>query len=568
MKRLPVLIFILLSIVFLGITIPVFVLNPSLYTVYEQAFTPYHSDPNVLRVYSGEQASDVSARMQELLNTPEPIILNVKASNFEEAERELMEYKEKSQYFNRVIINLDLSNSTIGDFQRESRKNLAALERIINESAQFDQINRLEIQYRSEDDPALLYSITYQGEAVQNAIEKSAKEYIGREPRIIELGNQLELNTTNYKESGEILKDLLEIDQVHQETRDLNKPTLNISSLSLTVSPDSGHYGETLQVTGAYTFMLLPEVTLQVDGKDWKKVVPDQNGIFGSPLTIGLIDAGSHHIFATSNNRYSNTVSFSVVPINPNLSLTILPGTNWNEIDINGSLTADLQPVIHAPVSILVDGFEFANASTNENGYYSTILVLPPGNHTIQSSFDDPGFPLLPALSELYPITISSANRLLWTFLIGAGIIILSLFISMWYLQRTHVAIETISSEPAISAGVPVSEEGIMKLHDRDRVRSRYKELIEHNKWSEAANLLYRSLIERINVPQGMPTVSAMTPREFSIFLSKCVPETPIMSFIKRYEEIRYGGFPLSKQDTLLTDWMEIFSRFGEEINA
>jgi hypothetical protein len=568
MKRLPLFILVVLSIIFLIITIPIFVLNPSLYTIYQGAYTQYHSDPAVLGVYSHELSPDVSAFMQELLNAPEPIVLDLKVRDFEEAERALNEYKEKSKYFNQVVIHLDLTESAIGDFQQENRKNLVALEKIINDSAQFDQINRLEIQYRSEDNPALLYSITYQGKAVQNAIEKSAKDYIDREPKIIAIGNQLDLNTTDYQESGELLKDVLEADQAQQETRNQNQPVLNISSLSLAVAPDTGHYGDTIQVTGAYSFMLLPEVTLMLDSKDWKTVMPDQNGIFGSAFAIGTIHTGDHFLLATSNNRYSNIATFSVVSVDPNLTLTMFPGKQWGEVAINGSLVADVQPVINAPIVILVDEFERMTVETDENGYYNAMLSLPPGNHTIQSSFDDPAFPLNPAVSDIHSVTVSSPERFMVSVLLGTGIILFSFLISIWYLRRSSLPIESVFSEPPLLDTVPLHGRSTLEPDFRDDVLGQYQTLFEKKEWSEAAHLLYRSLIERIDVLHVLSGLVTMTPRELSSLLSKMLQGAPVRSFINRYEEIRYGGFPLSHQDPLLTEWLVIISRVGEEKNA
>jgi hypothetical protein len=568
MKRLPVLIFILLSIVFLGITIPVFVLNPSLYTVNIGSSTSYHTNPEVLWVYSGEKSDDVSALMQELLDAPEPIVLNLKVKDFEEAKRALNEYKEKSQYFNRVIVNLYLTNSTIGDLQRENRKNIADLEQIINNSVLFDQIQRLEIQYQSEDNPAMLYSIIYQGKGIQNALEKSTKAYLDREPSIIAIGNQLALNTTNYQESGELLQDVLTTDRAEQESRNLNQPPLNISSISLAVTPFTGHYGDTLQVTGAYSFMLLPEVTLLIDNNYWKSVVPDQHGIFSSPLMIETLQPGDHIIIANSTNRYSNIAAFNVVSIDPNLTLTATPRNYGNSVTIHGSLDANMQPVTDVPVMILVDEFEIMTVDTDEKGYYNAEVLLSPGNHTIQSSFDDPARPLNPTVSESLLITVSSPGRSLVSILAGTGIVLFSIFISTWYLRRSRRMFATETSEsPAAEMFTPAGET-IEKTKILEDILSRYKTLFKSKEWSEAARLLYSSMIKRIDFLQVIPEPETMTPREIFIPLSRLLHEAPLWSFITRYEEIRYGGFPLVEQDLLLSAWTEIISNISEDADA
>jgi hypothetical protein len=569
MKRLPLLFIIVLSVVFLTLVIPLFVFHPSLYSSEENdAFTSYHSNPAILGLYADERSADVSALMQELLSASQPIVLNIKVKDFEDAERLFREYKEKSQYFNQVVINLDLTESTIGDFQRENQKNLADLEWIINQSAQLDQVNRLEIQYRSGEDPALLYIMSYEGDAIQENLENGIKDYLNREPKILELGNQLDLDTTNYKESGEILKEIDKINQETQETRDLNRPVLNLSALSISVSPNSGYYGDTLQVVGAYPFTQLPNVTLVLDNRDWKTVMPDQNGVFRSLFTIGMNRSGDHFIYATSNNRYSNSASFRVVQGDTNLTLDTYPGKHWNEVYINGSLYSRVIPVKSAPVIILVDEFDVLTVETDQNGDYSALLPLFPGNHTIQSRFEDTSFPLNPAVSGVHIVTISSTGRILWSVLIGTGIILISILISVWYLRRSDHGITRKSGELSLPESVPVSAEILAKPSFQADVLARYQILFENSEWSGAAHLLYRSFIDRIDFPDLVTNPSTMTPRELFNILSKLFPGAPWRSFLSRYEEIRYGGVPLLQQDRLLTDWIKIISSITEEGNG
>ncbi len=568
MKRFPLLLLIILSFVFLTLIIPLFVLNPTLYSHKGDVSTPFHSNPTILSGYSDERSADVSALMQDLLDAPQPIVLNIKVRDFEEAERALSEYKEKSQYFTRVVINLDLTESAIGDLQRENRKNLVTLEKLINDSVRYDQINRLEIQYRSQDDPTLLYTLTYEGEAVQKAIEKSIKEYQDRSPVILGLSNQLDLDPTNYNKSVEILNEIRELDRINQETRIINQPPLSVANLSLSVTPASGRYGDTLQVLGAYTFMRLSNVTLVLDSRDWITVVPDQNGVFSSPLTIGRIRSGNHFVFATSNNHHSNIATFSVVPANTGLTLDTSPGKQWSEVSVEGRLVTDALPVANASVSIFVDEFEAMRVDTDQEGHYYTTITVYPGNHTLQSSFDDPAYPLNPAVSDTHTITVSPPGSPLWSVLIGSGIILGGIFVSIWYLRRSYQKTTSIPGEPPRPAiGAIPSESMVMPTYQADII-IQYQTFFDKREWSEAAHLLYLSFIERIDLLHVVSNPSAMTPREISLILSKPFPEVPIRSFINRYEEIWYGGYPLLQHDLLLTEWIKIISRDAEEGNG
>jgi hypothetical protein len=165
-------------------------------------------------------------------------------------------------------------------------------------------------------------------------------------------------------------------------------------------------------------------------------------------------------------------------------------------------------------------------------------------------------------------VTISSTGRILWSVLIGTGIILISILISVWYLRRSDHGITRKSGELSLPESVPVSAEILAKPSFQADVLARYQILFENSEWSGAAHLLYRSFIDRIDFPDLVTNPSTMTPRELFNILSKLFPGAPCRSFLSRYEEIRYGGVPLLQQDRLLTDWIKIISSITEEGNG
>ena len=550
----------LLSVAFLVLLSP-FILHPDLYTIENESSTPYQSNPAALEQLSQEKSADLYALMQDLLDAPQPIVLNIRIRDFEEAERAFEEYREQSRSFDSLVVSLELTESAVGDFQRENRKNLAALERMINESAQFEEINRLEIRYRSEDNPSLLYSIVYEGEAVHQALSKTTGQFREREPDILEISREFGLNTTRYQEAVETLEEIVEADRVRQDERAATQPVLNPTILSLSVSPHTGTYGDTLQVAGTHTFMRLTEVALILDSRDWKTVRPDDNGVFRTTLPIGKIRSGIHVIVATSGSLYSNIVSFTIEPSDTTLSLEC--DAAGSEITCTGNLFAGDVPVRTAPVRILVDGTDQVQAETASDGTFTVVFTLPAGDHSLQAIFDGEGYPLNPSESEIRMVTISPATPLPLAVLIGIGFIGIASLGAAWYLHRQTGIPVIRPAEEAEAVPAPFIQEP--PPPSPVDVLISYKDLVASGQGSEAAHLLYRSLTNRIFV---IIDPSAKTPRELLALLRDSPLAIPFRSFITRYEEVRYGGLPIKEKDPLLSHWNAVLAFLEEGSHA
>jgi hypothetical protein len=93
-------------------------------------------------------------------------------------------------------------------------------------------------------------------------------------------------------------------------------------------------------------------------------------------------------------------------------------------------------------------------------------------------------------------------------------------------------------------------------------VMIRYQNLLNSREWSEAAYLLYQYLIGRLLPIHGVSDPSTLTPREFAALLSSSSTIVSLQSFVGRYEEVRYEGLPLEKDDVLLTYWNEVLAVF------
>jgi hypothetical protein len=448
----------------------------------------------------------------------------------------------------------------VGDFRKENRKNMAALEQMINESSRFEEINRLEIRYRDEENPALLYTVVYEGEAVQRALAGTAGEFGERSPDVLEISQELGLNTTRYQEAVEALRELVEANRARQEQRASDQPALNPARITLSVIPATGSYGSTLQVTGTSALLKEQEITLYLDSREWKTVVPDENGDFATTLAIRKIRPGEHLVFARSGLLDSNIVSFEVIPLDTQLYLDFWPGDRWEELFVYAELYAGNIPVTNASVAVLVDGVEALTLETDEYGSVYGSVNLTAGEHSLQLSFDGDGYPLNPSETEIFSITAAPAASLPVTLVAGIGFVGMAALGAVWYLRRRRPV--PVPEEPGTEAGTVHIIEPKPPLPGPVDVLIRYQDLFAAGEWGEAAYHLLHSLTARLFLVSD--EVLAKTPRELLASLPGSPAAVPFASFVGRYEEVRYGGFPLGVQDPLLTHWNAVLSRIEE----
>lgn len=143
----------------------------------------------------------------------------MRLKNFEDAQEDLAEYRRAASQFDRLVINLDMSESEIGEFRKNNADNLRNLEELINDSVAFDELNRLEIQYQNEDNPAMMYSIAYEGgEALREKITQEFAQYQNNTAAMAKTGRTIEVDPAPMESSVDHFADhVSEITGVQEE---------------------------------------------------------------------------------------------------------------------------------------------------------------------------------------------------------------------------------------------------------------------------------------------------------------------------------------------------------------
>lgn len=482
--------------------------DPVLYTA-ENITTGAHADPKTIDGQKNNAAAVVPL-MDELLDQTGTLTLTIKLRDYESAERDLARYSELTSRFDRLVITLDASETELGEFQRNNRKNLEALDSLLNDTRRFDHLQRLEIQVQDGDQRR---AIAYEGEALRQKMQKTYSAYASRESVMTGIGERYSLNTTPYRESVGHFSEIVDAaDDWHRATAPQQSP------LGITVTPAEGRYGETIRIAGRYAGGTPgTPVEIYIDSRAAGTATLNADGTYAWPYRIDRVAAGPHLVYAAADAVYSGVESFQALPDETAISLAVA-GASGTTVTCTGNLTTiEGLPVAGAPVSIRVDGETLVDTETGEDGTYEQVIALPAGEHTLRAEFHGGGFPLNASESETATIVVRGEGPPLIPFVAAlaaaAG--------TAWYLRRR----ETPEAAPIPQPSQAIVHQPPPKVEIADLAPR------------EAATVLFGALRDRLGIKK------TKTPRD-------CARIAPDYAwFFERYEQIRYGGEEPTKEE-------------------
>jgi hypothetical protein len=556
--------------------------TPALYSPKSDAVTPYHTNPAALEKITGDQAERLLPLMSDLLNTPGTLVLNLKYNDLDRAGRDLAEYRELTRSIDNLVINLDMSGSEVEEFRNMNQKNLQILSELFNETSRFEELNKLEIRYKDEKDPAILTSITYEGQSLRNRVRQLYSEYRAQKEPMVEVSSDFELNTTNYEESHTDFAEIVRtIEQVQaQRTNDLQTlpvSALSSGTLSISVTPSQGVYNTVLTINGLYSGaeVVQTPVEIFIDSEKVADINTDRTGYYRHSYTIRDIPEGIHTVFAVAGGSvYSDITGFAVNLLNTKLIL-LPPERSGGKYICRGSFSGiSGEPLTNTPLQIITDKKTRHTVVTDGTGIYSTSVSLPPGTHTVQAIFQNRLLPLSPAESEVYTIDVprstvpftpgGSAPPDPVTLLVVAGVIGASVAGSIYYLRRrAGPRNESVSPIYGGSTDEITARESSGHLTGEDEqtpedpapVLKDQKDaidllqLMKGHDLLAAAHDLFLSLRRNISIRLSLKHSESLTPRELCLKSRDLSFYDNLKLFIRRYEIVRYSGTVPSEDD-------------------
>ncbi|RQD82609.1 MAG: hypothetical protein D5R96_04275 [Methanocalculus sp. MSAO_Arc2] len=432
--------------------------DPTLYSIEQDAETPLHDRVTVLRQISRDSTGVALPLMEEIFADSGTLVLNLNLKDFSSAERDLEHYLARTREFDNLVIRLDMSQSDLDEWRQLNAQNKDALLTLFEDTERFSELARLEIEYRDADDPDMLYSIMYEGEALRSKIRETVAAYEARSEEMIRVSEHFEVDTTSYTHSvddaQQIAADVDTEQEKRSETIRREIPPAAPMQVSLGVEPFEVWYGDTLTLSGMVRGTNNRVVSVYLDGRLFKEVTAAEDGAFVHRETIGRIRSGMHTVYATIDGAFSDVQHFRVFRSKTAITLEN-PGAQMVTGRLVAGEAADI-PVSGAPIRIIYPYYNWhmVTTSTDADGRFSFDLedYLWIGEHQIAAVFDDTAFPLEEASSDAVTITVLPEERRLLPFpdpgtetgegyplasiLLAAVIILIASAGGIWYLRR------------------------------------------------------------------------------------------------------------------------------------
>ncbi len=382
---------------------------PLLYSPKMDAETALHDRVSVLRQVSQDNSAVVFPLMEDIFSSSGTLVLNLELKDFTAAERDLDEYLARSRQFDNLVIRLEMSQSDLDEWRRLNALNKEDLMTLFEDTQRFSELKRLEIEYRDADDPDMLYSILYEGDALRSKIKETVASYEGRSEEMIAVSRQFEVKTDPYEQSFEDARDIAESVEEEQEERSQailqEVPPKAPVAVTLGIAPSDVRYGDTLTISGRVSGTDLRIVSLTLDSRNFLDLSAATDGTFLHREQIDRIRTGMHTLYATVDGAYSEVRSFRVIRSETHVTLQHAGGTQ-----VTGSLMAGDRPVFGAPIRILSAGRQINTPTTGADGRFAATLKLSPGTHQIVAIFDDAAYPLERSESKEVVIVVVPQN--------------------------------------------------------------------------------------------------------------------------------------------------------------
>ena len=336
----------------------------------ENERTISHSDFLILTPISDSQKHAVEPLINEFFGSSATVVLSIKAKDFNKAEKSLQDLETASNSFENIVVNLDLNGTDIETFRNENKKSIEDLKSLYQDSSEFENLKKLSLNVDNSSDPQTVYSVSYQGKAIRDRVKNSYERFKQGYQDLSEVSSNLNISNTEFNNTNNEFSAIVnDIDESYQEeesrANDLlfsSKEKLSLDSLTLSISPNEGNYGDMLVFSGSMHGkgeVGNRSVDLIVDSRYLQNVTTDDHGNYYFDYVVDLINPGSHLAFSEYQSLASNISFFSIKKLDTEIILNAEKNYEGN-ISIYGNLLAGQTPVIDVPITLKINRKNFS----------------------------------------------------------------------------------------------------------------------------------------------------------------------------------------------------------------
>ncbi|TAJ43934.1 DUF4129 domain-containing protein [Methanofollis fontis] len=540
----------LLIVVSIGIIVMLFAIldSPLLYSVQNTSSTLSHVNPAKYDVISGDPAGSVIPAMGDLMDRSGTIVVHIRNKDYVAAQEELEQYAAASRSFNNMIINLDMTESEMKEFGDRNRESVDALAVLLEDSRRFDELSSLEIQYRDENNPEYLYSVTYEGDALKLKMEEAYAKYSTQQSRLVNISGRYGVESSSYEQSTDTFSRVVEGVAAAQEERTAQITLNPLFPMTLGIDTDTARFGESIIMAGTLYRSPYTDVSIYIDSTLRGTVQTDIDGRYIAEYPAGDLKAGRHLVYATHGSRYSRVIEFTVLPSAADLTLSVRMITEDEaNVACSGTLTCHDMPVSGERVTIVSDDGRSVETITDESGSYYCTGQFEPGIRSVYASVDGETHPLEYTTSEIVTLEIPPPAATITSLILKIAAVLIACLVGAAILRDEMMRKTWRNASPVprrtASPGLfhPETPEWPRPLPAPEEIAQRYADLVGGNRYGDAVRLLYCSIAARIARKAQISNYPAWTPREILGAGAKG-PDDGLKHFIGLYEEARYGS--------------------------
>lgn len=538
--------------------------SPLLYSLEKDTFpSPFHENVEVLKQQSLNSTTDIVPQIQDFIDFPGPVSLNIRIHDIEQARRDLERFEKSRGSLKNLIVRLDMNESEIQEIEKNTALQKAILESLLNTSVSLDSMQLMEIQYHDQNNPDMLTTVRLQGNELRKKVRGLNERYRNATEKVVEVGTKFGLDVTETKESQNQVEQIIQEIEQPKTTALLLVDTSLIPGedrVSLFLRPDTGKYRDIIEYMGI-SLTLRGNTTLRAEGKPIilyiddqpvSTIVTDTFGYYNVKLPIERIRAGSHTIYARSPTSRSVNRTLTVIPVDSVTNLTLSKPDQKGNVNCTGYVMANY-PVRSASVQIIWDQTHVIVTKTDANGQFMREIQLPPGRHTIIADFSGDGYPINPSESEPRVVDISLIRGLepdygyVWPVISVIGIFLLFLGAAAFYLWRMAKG-KTPLSGTSRDADFPADMDSeLPQTSDsmesgKETLIAYFTRMLREQGLSAASRMVYEQFAVRIAHDLRIKRHKTLTAREMSRNCRGKPYCGAFAIFISAYERIRYGG--------------------------
>ena len=424
--------------------------NPVLYPVGEGEVTQFHADPTGMALSrERDHSAALVPLMTDIATLRGSITLHIRENDLAQAGEELNRLTALSGSYSSLVVSLDMNQSELEAYRTANDQNIRSLRSLVRDRGRLEDLQRLEVQFRDDRDPAMLSAVIVEGATLHKMIEEEAENAQNTDSFLSRVDAKLNITPAGkvapQEELGAIVSEMAgqrqewEQDLLAVRTSTPSQREKDISAIRVQVFPETAEYGVPFRVSGQVLGRKAGERPLEVL-LDYTPVMTTTTGTDGSfevYLPADNLTEGSHSILLRTGSARSDLYLVSVRSVPAVLTLTATvqeEGAAFKGVLMTGSG----MPVRDVPVAVLVDGAGLATAQTGADGGYSGKVPLErpqKGNRTyiLQASFEAADIPVHPATSPRVAVKVGAVHIPIpegassWPIpiLVGAGIVAL-----------------------------------------------------------------------------------------------------------------------------------------------